>query len=173
MVIKIFYVAIAIFSVAMVFLSLQEPYSLQTFKEDVQLGNLELKNVVDYEVGQNISAKLMAKSAVKFKDYDEFKDFKGTLLQNNINHTLTSDIAIHKGDELIFKNNAKYQNSDNINYTSQEIIYDTKAKIVQSKTPFTMWQNSDKVTGNSIKYDIDKKQTTAKGVKAWYTIKEK
>ena len=172
MVIKIFYVAIAIFSVAMVFLSLQDPYLTEVFKQDENIANMEMFGINDYEVSQSIISKMSAKSGIRYETYDEFKDFKGVRI-DDINHTLYSKVAIRKDDEIIFKGNANYQNSDNINYNSEEIIYNIKTKIVKSNTPFTMWQNDDKVTGTSIKYDINKKQTNAKGIKAWYQLKEK
>ena len=172
MVIKIFYVAIAIFSVAMVFLSLQDPYLTETFKQDNAIANMEMNGIVDYEVGQNINSKIIAKSGTRYKTYDEFSEFSGVRIENNETHTLRSDIAIRKGDELVFKGNANYHNSDNINYNSEEIIYNTNSKIVQSNVPFVLRQGDDSVSGNSIIYDINKKQTNAKGIKAWYFLKE-
>ena len=172
MVIKIFYVAIAIFSVAMVFLSLQDPYLTEAFKEDNTIANMEMIGIKDYEVGENIQMQIDAKSGTRFKTYDEFYNFNGVHNDGDINHTLRSNIVVRKDDRLIFSGDANYKNSDDIHYTSQEIIYDTKAKIVKSDKHFIMWQNDDKVSGHSIVYDINKKQTNAKGIHAWYQIKD-
>ncbi|MBR6953111.1 MAG: LPS export ABC transporter periplasmic protein LptC [Campylobacter sp.] len=172
MVIKIFYVAIAIFSVAMVFLSLQDPYLTEAFKKDNTIANMEMIGINDYEIGEKINLQISAKSGTRYKDYDEFNEFSGIQKDENSTHILRSNIAIRKDDELIFKGNANYQNSDNINYNSEEIIYNTNSKIVSSNVPFVMWQGYDSVSGDSIKYDINKKQTSAKGIKAWYFIKE-
>lgn len=172
MVIKIFYVAIAIFSVAMVFLSLQDPYLTEAFKKDNTIANMEMIGINDYEIGEKINLQITAKSGTRYKNYDEFRDFNGTHLEVDLNHTLSSKTAIRKGDILTFKGDANYQNSDNINYTSQEIIYNTKKKIVSSNVPFVMWQGEDRVDGKSIVYDINKKQTNAKGIHAWYQIKD-
>ena len=172
MVIKIFYVAIAIFSVAMVFLSLQDPYLTEAFKKDNTIANMEMIGINDYEIGKKINLQIIAKSGTRYKNYDEFRDFNGTHLDVDLNHTLSSKTAIRKGDTLTFKGDANYHNSDNINYTSQEIIYNTKKKIVKSDSDFVMWQGEDKVSGKSIVYDINKKQTNAKGIHAWYLIKD-
>ena len=173
MVIKIFYVAIAIFSVAMVFLSLQDPYLTEAFKKDNTIANMEMIGINDYEIGEKINLQITAKSGTRYKDYDEFNEFNGIQKDENSTHILRSNIAIRKDDELIFKGNANYQNSDNINYNSEEIIYNIKSKIVRSDTPFIMRQGDDNVSGSSIIYDINKKQTNAKGIHAWYHIKDK
>lgn len=81
---------------------------------------------------------------------------------------MRSDIAVLKGDELIFVGNATYLSSDNINYISEEIIYNKKQKTATSKVPFILRQNDNNVTGNSLVYDLDFKQTYATGVHAWY-----
>lgn len=172
MVIKIFYVAIAIFSVAMVFLSLQDPYLTEAFKQDNTIANMEMNGIRDYEVAEKVNLQISAKSGTRYKDYDEFNEFNGIQKDQNLTHILRSNIAIRKDDELIFKGNANYQNSDNINYNSEEIIYNTNSKIVSSNVPFVMWQGEDRIGGKSIVYDINKKQTNAKGIHAWYQIKD-
>ena len=58
MVIKIFYVAIAIFSVAMVFLSLQDPYLTEAFKKDNTIANMEMIGINDYEIGEKINLQI-------------------------------------------------------------------------------------------------------------------
>ncbi|MBQ9292452.1 MAG: LPS export ABC transporter periplasmic protein LptC [Campylobacter sp.] len=173
MVIKIFYVAIAIFSVAMVFLSLQDPYLTEAFKQDNTIANMEMNGIRDYEVAEKVNLQISAKSGTRYKDYDEFNEFNGIHTDGKTNHALRSDIAILKDDILTFKGNANYQNSDNINYNSEEIIYNIKSKIVRSDTPFIMRQGDDNVSGSGIIYDINKKQTNAKGIHAWYHIKDK
>ena len=44
--------------------------------------------------------------------------------------------------------------------------------IVFSDTNFTMTQGMDKIEGAKIRYEIEKKQTFAKGVKGWFWEKK-
>lgn len=171
MVIKIFYIAVAIFAVAMVFLSLQNPYENDLFKRDINLANMQMKGIVDYEVSEKVSLKLSADTATRYSKKDEFENFKAEMV-DDINHTLTSQKAQIIGDNIKFYQNAKYQNSDGLNYKSEEILYNTKKKIAKSNVPFEMTQNSDKITGKSIEYDLQKKQSKAKGVNGWFVSKD-
>ncbi|CZE49244.1 Uncharacterised protein [Campylobacter geochelonis] len=174
MVIRIFYIAIAIFSVAMVILSVQTPYFSDFFKEDLSVANMEMTKIEDFEVSENkITGKFSSDSGVRYKDRDEFNGFLGEILGDDVNHTLSSKKAIRKNDVLTFFGDAKYKNSDNLNYISDEIIYNTKTKIAQSNMPFVMTQYENKVVGANLKYDLNKKQTFATGVHGWFQTKEK
>lgn len=166
MVIRIFYFAVAIFSVAMVFLSLQSPYLSELFDHNVSVANMQMNGVVDYEVEEKIIGKYRADSVIRYKNSDNFVNFSGFFV-DDLNHTLSSKEVIKKGDILLFKKEAKYHNSDDLNYVSDEIIYNAKSKILESKVPFVMTQKSDKITGQSVRYDMNKKQTNVKGVRGW------
>lgn len=172
MVIKIFYFVIALFSVAMVFLSVQTPYVSDIFKENSKIAVMEMKDITDYEISpQLIVGEYKAKSGERFKNRDEFSKFKGRIL-DDINHTIISDKAQMNGDIITLWKNGHYQNTDNINFYSEKIVYNSKKKFLKSDTNFTMTQDTDKVTGKSVEYDINKKQTKAKGVKGWFQSKD-
>ena len=50
---------------------------------------------------------------------------------------------------------------------NDEVIYGTKTKIVRSEANFTLIRNNDKALGESGSYDLGKKQTQVKGLRAW------
>ncbi|MDK8323621.1 MAG: LPS export ABC transporter periplasmic protein LptC [Campylobacter ureolyticus] len=172
MAIRIFYFGIAIFSVMMVILSVQTPYFSDFFKNEIDLAQTEIFDIADYEVTEEkIIAKYEADKGVKYKDKDEFENFKGLILNKDTNHTLSSKKAIHKDDIIEFLGNAEYKNSDEINYISDEIFYNTKTKIATSNKPFILWQNENNVTGLNLMYDLNTKQTFATGVNGWFIRK--
>lgn len=173
MALRIFYFGIAIFSVAMVILAVQTPYLSDFFKDELDIASLEMHTIIDYEVDEQIvSGKYEADKGVRYSNKDEFINFTGFVVGEDINHTLSSDLAIYEGDEIHFINNARYYSSDAFNYTSDEIIYNTATKIVLSNKPFTLWQYENNVTGLTIKHDLNTKQTFATGVHGWYHIQE-
>ena len=168
MVIKIFYVVIAIFSVAMIFLASSDPYFAEQFKVDAKQANTKAFGVVDREINATtVSAVYEASEVNRFDYFDEFLNFKGEILRGNQKHDISSNKAILDGEILKFVGDARYENNESLNFSSQEIIYNTKSKVVASDVPFIMTQNGDKITGESGSYDLDKKQTQAKGLKAW------
>ena len=172
MVIKIFYVAIAIFCVAMVFLSVQTPYFSDMFRQDLSIANMEMRKIVDYQIGERVDAKFTADGGTRYKDRDEFVNFKAEEISADMNHTLVSKTATRAGELIKFNGDAHYVNSSGFDYTAQEIIYDTSSKIVRSDVPYVLRQGNDRVTGASISYDTKTKQTNSKGIHAWYQLKD-
>lgn len=169
MALRIFYFGIALFAVALIFLTMQVPYTKDFFQDDIDIATMEMIEITDYQVDTNGTNSIYeADSGVRYSNKDEFENFRGKMIDRDRNHSMRSDIAVLKGDELIFVGNATYLSSDNINYISEEIIYNKKQKTATSKVPFILRQNDNNVTGNSLVYDLNFKQTYATGVHAWY-----
>ncbi|MBE2986921.1 LPS export ABC transporter periplasmic protein LptC [Campylobacter sp. RM13119] len=168
MVIKIFYFVVAVFSAVMIFLALQDPYFAEQFKRDMSVSNMQMNDVVNHEINSSIVSGIYEADEVnRYAKKDEFLKFKADIIRGNLNHKMSSDVAISQGNLFIFKGNAKYDNNESLNFISEEILYNLKTKIVASKVDFVMTQNGDKITGNSITYNTNKKQTQIKGLKAW------
>ncbi|NLY04286.1 MAG: LPS export ABC transporter periplasmic protein LptC [Campylobacter sp.] len=173
MALRVFYIGIAIFAVALVFLTFQVPYTENFFKVDIDISTMEMDGIINYEVSTaGISAVYEADSGVRFHDRDEFINFRGKMLGKDRNHSMVSNKVISKGDELIFIGDAKYLSSDDISYVSQEIIYNTKDKTAVSNVPFILRQNENNVTGDTLVHDLNHEQTFATGVHAWYFFKD-
>lgn len=173
MVIKIFYVVIAIFSVAMVFLASSDPYFSEQFKQDLSISNMQIKNLVDYEINSSkISAKYETDELNRYQKRDEFLNFKSNILRDNLTHNISSKKAIYKDDEITLIDNVKYENNESFEFRSDRVTYNQKTKVAISHNDFTMTRNGDEIKGESLIYDLDKKLTEAKGVKAWIEQKK-
>ena len=174
LVVKIFYFVVAIFSVVMIFLAAQDPYLANELKIDAKISNMQINDVVDYEINATkISGIYEADELNRYNDRDEFLDFKAKILRGNLRHFLSSDKAISQNDEIIFQKNANYENNDSLRFISDEVIYGTKTKIVRSETNFTVTRNGDRALGESGSYDLVKKQTQIKGLRAWVEEKQR
>ncbi|MDO4875084.1 MAG: LPS export ABC transporter periplasmic protein LptC [Campylobacter sp.] len=168
MVVKIFYFVVAIFSVVMIFLAAQDPYLANVLKIDTKISNMQINDVIDYEINSTkISGVYEADELNRYNDKDEFLSFKAKILRGNLKHFLSSDKAISQNDEIIFQKNANYENNDSLRFISDEVIYGIKTKIVRSEANFTLIRNNDKALGESGSYDLGKKQTQVKGLRAW------
>lgn len=151
----------------MVYLTLQDPYYSQLFKSEKNPLNMQINNVVDYEINASIVAgKFETDEWRRYPDRDEFLNFRAKILRNDVKHDAICDEAFYQDGIAKFKGNANYSNSDRIRLVSDEIIYDSKKKVVKSDVNFTITQNSDKIQGKSVIYDINLKQMNATGVKA-------
>ena len=60
-----------------------------------------------------------------------------------------------------------------LKFKSDKVIYNTKTKIVRSEANFTITRNGDKALGDSGSYDLGKKQTQIKGLRAWVEEKQR
>lgn len=168
MVIRIFYFVIAIFSVAMVYLTIQDPYYSQSIKPDNSIASIKINDVIDYELNSTtVKGRYEADEWNRYSDRDEFLSFKAEVIKDSKEHNLSSDKAFYQSDTLKFKGNVDYLSSDGLKFVSDEVIYDIKGKIVVSDTSFVMTQNSDKVTGDALVYDTRLKRTYIKGIRAW------
>ncbi len=152
----------------MIFLAAQDPYLANVLKIDTKISNMQINDVIDYEINSTkISGVYEADELNRYNDKDEFLSFKAKILRGNLKHFLSSDKAISQNDEIIFQKNANYENNDSLRFISDEVIYGIKTKIVRSEANFTLIRNNDKALGESGSYDLGKKQTQVKGLRAW------
>lgn len=168
MVIKIFYFVVCVFSVAMVYMTLQDPYYSELLKPDNTIASMQINDAIDHELNATvISARYETDEWNRYKNMDEFVKFRAEILRDDNLHNISSQKAFYQDDELKFAGDVRYINSENLKFTSQEVIYDTKTKVARSDVPFIMTQNGDKIIGNSLIYDTIEKKTYAKGIEAW------
>ncbi|MDO5045880.1 LPS export ABC transporter periplasmic protein LptC [Campylobacter sp.] len=168
MVIRIFYFVISVFSVAMVYLTIQDPYYSELVKPDNSVASIKINDVIDYEINASIiSGRYEADEWNRYSDRDEFLGFKAEILKDNKEHNLTSQKVFYKNDKLKFKENVNYVNNEGLKFVSDEVIYDIKTKIARSDVPFVMTQNQDKIEGDGGVYDTNMKKTYIRGIRAW------
>ncbi len=168
MVIKIFYFTIAIFSVCMVFLMLQNPYEEIITKNDIKIANTVIYNITNYESNETGIIRIyQAKNVKRYKDKDEFSDFYAQILDDT-NSTLNSKKVISRKNILEFLDDVIYKNTDNLKINSKLVLYDLKDKNLTIPRKFKITQNQNKIVGKNLIYDTQNKQIYAKKVKLWY-----
>ncbi|HDX8139294.1 TPA: LPS export ABC transporter periplasmic protein LptC, partial [Campylobacter fetus] len=95
LVIKIFYFVIALFSVSMVFLMLQTPYSANIYKNELKVANMQASNVVSYELNSTlVYGRYEASDVTRYETYDLLNSFSGLFLRGDYTHSLSSKLAI-------------------------------------------------------------------------------
>ncbi len=129
---------------------------------------MQANNIVDYEINSTkISGVYKGAEMNRYAKVDVVNNFDSVFLRGKQTHYMRSDKANLQGDIIKFVSNAKYENNESMVFSSQEILYNKKNKTISSKVPFVATQNTDKITGKSADYDLNKKQLSAKGIKAW------
>lgn len=164
MTLKIFYFLIAIFSISVVFGLFNNSFIIDIATSNVKVANLRAQNAKIYELNTSQNyAKYSANEVIRYDDYDEIIDFKGSLKDEKL-QLLSADFALIKDKNITLKSNAKYENvDDNLTYNSDELIY--ADDFLLTNKPFILRQNVSKVVGNSGNYDIKNKLIKANNVK--------
>lgn len=167
--IKIFYFVVALFSMSVVALMLQNPYESSLQSNSIKVANMQADGVISYEINAtNTYAKFTSKSVIAYDDYNEFIQPNVTFIQKD-RHNITSNEAIYKDNNITFFGDVRYLNLDtNLRYNSSEIQYLMTEKTLLSSVPFELLQNSDKIVGKSVIYALDSNHIAAKGVKGWF-----
>lgn len=169
MAIKIFYFVVALFSMSVVALMLQNPYEASLQNASIKVANMQADGVISYELNTtNTYAKFISKSVIAYDNHNEFISPNVTFIQKD-RHNITANEAIYKDNNITFFGDVRYLNlATNLRYNSSEIQYLIADKMLLSSVPFELLQNSDKIAGESVIYTLDKNHITAKGVKGWF-----
>ena len=167
--IKIFYFVVALFSMSVVALMLQNPYETSLQSNSIKVANMQADGVISYEINATDTyAKFISSSVIAYDDYNQFINPDATFIQND-KHNINAKEAIYKDNNITFINDVRYVNLvTNLRYNSNEIIYDSANKILLSNMPFELLQNNDKILGDSIMYQLDSNEIMAKGVRGWF-----
>lgn len=163
MVIRIFYIVVSVFSVAMVYLAIEEPYYSELLKGGEVSADMQMNAVTDYEINATtVNARYEADTWNRYAEFDEFIKFRAEIFKDNKEHNVSADKAFYNGGRIKFKGNAKYANSEKLTFFSDEVVYSTATKVAATETPFTMMRDEDKVVGKALVYDFELKKAYIK-----------
>ena len=163
MVIRIFYLVVSIFSVAMVYLAIEEPYYSDLLSGGEVSASMQMNIVADYEINATmVNARYEADTWNRYSEFDEFIKFRAEIFKDNKRHNVNSDKAFYNGGRITLRGNARYANNENLAFASEEVIYSTATKVATSDSPFTMTQNEDKIVGKALVYDFELKKAYIK-----------
>lgn len=105
---------------------------------------------------KNLKAIFVADRVLKYSDRDEFYDAVYTTQNKakNIVDSISAKKSIYKQEILYCEKDVKINRNSNIFMNSQNVIYDTKTKVFESKTPFDATYNGHSLKGdNMVAYD--------------------
>jgi len=79
----------------------------------------------------------------------------------------------YRGDKIYLDHNITVDQKEGFNYKAEHAIYDQKTEILDITSPFTAIMNENIIHGNSLRYNIRKKEAFGTGVDAVVYTKEK
>ena len=163
LVIRIFYLVVSVFSVAMVYLAIEEPYYSELLNGGEVSANMQMNAVTDYEMNATtISARYEADTWNRYPEFDELVKFRAEIFKGNKKHNVSSNKAFYNGGRIILQGDVHYANNENLTFVSEEVVYSTATKVATTQKPFMMTQNEDKVVGKALVYDFELKKAYIK-----------
>ena len=105
-----------------------------------------------FEVKENLpEQKLFATKSTKYTDYLEMKEMN---LTDKDGHTIESNQAIYKENEIYMNNNIRVTRADGLTFSTEILSYDLKRKEIETFTPFSLDYNGSSIKGKTLKYNL-------------------
>jgi LPS export ABC transporter protein LptC len=122
-----------------------QDFSLSEFKED------------------SLGKKILASEAVKYKTH---LDLKNINLKDELGHTVLADEVSYKDSSVYMDKNVILKSKEGLVFSTENIYYKIKDKVVKSTTPFTLDFNGSKIVGENLEYSMKSKDVSADNIHA-------
>jgi LPS export ABC transporter protein LptC len=133
---------------------------------------IELSEFTLYEISSNgIDHILEGKEGKKFETYYEVTSAKFSDNTKKLFHSIRSDTVDYRNDILKLEGNVHYVRADGLELHSNEGLYNTKASMIETKGPFVITQEGNRIDGHSLQYDIKEKRLSANQIRGTYQLK--
>ena len=91
---------------------------------------------------------------------------------DNVN-LLQAQKGIYQGDDIYLEGNVTLNQKEGFDYTAQKAVYNKKSEVLNIDSPFKAFLRDNVITGESLVYDMKKKEAVGYNVKAVvYTLKK-
>lgn len=141
------------------FIIIQEPYDFSKINYKVDFRSLEASDILGYEVSDKLIKKAHVNHYFRQGEEDNLSDFN----LNDLEKSLSSDYVVKKNDDITFKNNVTYKDSD-IVLKTKTLHYSIKDKILSSNTTSDVVYNFSNLKANSFIYNTITKDLKLKEV---------
>ncbi|WP_024955536.1 LPS export ABC transporter periplasmic protein LptC [Sulfurospirillum arcachonense] len=175
MAVKLLYYFVFAFIAIMTFLLYQKPYQVNDNLNNKKEANIEMIDVVNYSISQNgISHIVNAKKVLRYNDHDEFYKID-TIRKSkeNFYDNLRANSGKLVKDDLELFGNVRYQNSDNVKFSSEVAQYNLKTKIFKTNAKFILEDNSTITHGTSLIYQTKDGKIEAHNIKSNIEVADK
>lgn len=163
--VRIFAVLMGLFSLTLVFLSLQEFYLIDFKPPSVDFKNIEANKLDIFELNaSSTKANYQAASWQRYLDKDIFN--KVFVYGFDFNASTNTLVLTQNGTTL--QGNVRYADDNGTRVETQRLFYDNKKKILSTKSDFKVYRKDNLLTGTAFDYNVPKKVLKIQGVKAWF-----
>lgn len=166
MALKIFAIAIILFLAEIVFLTTKDFKDSSNDRKDLDFTDISFENIQSYLITkESCEAKLEASKVLKYKDYAKIYDIKTEFTRQDRQNNIKANYALLKGDIIHLTGAVHYEDNASLVINSEDLVYNTKTKIVTIDLPFTLTSDGGNVKGNNLIYDQNSGTIKAKDIK--------
>ncbi len=120
-------------------------FSLSEFKEDT------------------LGKKIVAKEAIKYKTHFDLKDIN---LNDEYGNAILADEVSYKDGSVYMEKNVTLKSKEGLLFTTENIYYNLKDKLVKSTAPFTLDFNGSTIEGENLEYSMKSRDISADNIHA-------
>ncbi len=166
MALKIFAIAIILFLAEIVFLTTKDFKDSSNGRKDIDFTDITFENIHSYHVTkEGLRAKLEASKVLKYKEHAKIYDIKTEFTHKNRQNNIKANEALLKGDTIHLLGDVNYEDNASLEIKSEDLLYNTKTKIVTIDVPFRLTSQSGNVVGTNLIYDQKNGTIKAKNIK--------
>lgn len=144
----------------------------KALQDNRNIPKIELIDFTLYEIShKRIDHILEGKEGKKFDDYYVITSAKFGDNTKNLFQTIRSDNADYRNDIIKVDGNVHYVREDGLEFRSNEGIYNTKESLIQTKGPFVITQNANRIDGTALNYNTEHDTVSANKIRGSYQIK--
>lgn len=154
MAVKIFAIILLLFVLEIAFLTTHKPITLEIKNTPIDFSNVTFENINTYIVTkEGIKATIWAKKALAYDTRNELYNTQSTLYNPTHIDYIKADKVIQNGEDLHLFGHIRYESNTSMLLKSDELLYNTKTKIVKSLSPFTMQHQELDSKGENFVFD--------------------
>ncbi|HIP02437.1 MAG TPA: LPS export ABC transporter periplasmic protein LptC [Campylobacterales bacterium] len=166
MALRVFAIAIVLFLAEIVFLTTKDFKDSSSDRKDLDFTDISFENIQSYLITkEGCEAKLEASKVLKYKDHAKIYDIKTEFTRQNRQNNIQANYALLKGDIIHLTEAVHYEDNASLVINSEDLVYNTKTKIVTIDLPFTLTSQNGNVQGNNLIYDQVNGTIKAKNIK--------
>lgn len=140
--------------------------------DNQEIPKIELTDFTLYEIShKRIDHILEGEEGKKFDEYYVITSAKFSDNTKKLFQTIRSDNADYRNDVIAVDGNVHYTREDGLEFRSNEGTYDSNASVIQTKGPFVITQNSNRIDGTALHYNTSQDTVSANRVYGTYQLK--
>lgn len=153
-----------LFSLALVFLSVQDFYFIDIKPYGIDFKNVEANTLSAYELNSSeVKANYNAALWTRYQDKDIFNAVRVFGFDYNLS---ANELALTSG-AVELSGKVHYEDINQTSIDAHKLNYDKKKQNLSTKSDFTAYKGNNTLKGNALSYDLRSKELSIRGVKAW------